>query len=290
MAEQTPDVAAVHFGRDGMRRLALTGGLSVPLDDATRAGLEQVGVPLQVAPYFIAAGETDGLTLGMYAGHHGLRVDEAQSSWVRVGTDGLAHVVVGAGGAVRAVFLDRAEPDLFVNTGAVAFTECLAALDRRLAVIATATDLAGGAAAFRELAAELRRIDPEAFDERENWWPRVLDDVRHTLNIGFSAAFEYVDQGGHKHVVTDATGPGRLHPEELIWQRLQAEGVSGSQVTRVYGELEACMMPGHYCAAWMAREFPDARFTHSFDYGDTAESREEGLKGLIRYTAEQARR
>ncbi|MFJ2607970.1 hypothetical protein ACIO13_23795 [Streptomyces sp. NPDC087425] len=52
----------------------------------------------------------------------------------------------------------------------------MAALDRRLSVIAASTDLAGGAAAFRELNAELRLIDPGAFEGRENWWPRVLDN------------------------------------------------------------------------------------------------------------------
>ncbi|RYJ31480.1 hypothetical protein CU044_0490 [Streptomyces sp. L-9-10] len=49
-------------------------------------------------------------------------------------------------------------------------------------------------------------------------------------------------------------------------------------------------MPGHYCAVWLHATFPTAEFTHSFDYGDTAESREEGLKALITYAAEQARR
>jgi nucleic acid/nucleotide deaminase of polymorphic system toxin/SUKH-4 immunity protein of toxin-antitoxin system len=289
MPDQTPHSAVGHFGRDGMRRLSLS-SLGAAVQEGVREVLEQVGVPLGVAPYFAAAGETDGLTLGLYAGHHGLRCDEAQAHWVRVGTDGLAHVAVDAGGVVHAVFMDRGEPSMLVNTDMSAFVQCLAALDRGLGVTAASTDLAGGAAAFRELNAELRLIDPDAFEGRDNWWPRVLDDVRHPLNIGFSAAIEYVGADGQKHIVTDATGPGKLHPEELIWQQLQAAGVDGRKVKRVYCELEACMMPGHYCAAWMAREFPNAQFTHSFDYGDTAESREEGLKELILYTAERARR
>ncbi|WP_329433206.1 SUKH-4 family immunity protein [Streptomyces sp. NBC_01280] len=288
MPDQTPNSAADHFGRDGMRRLSLS-NLGATVQEDVRAVLEQVGVPLVVAPYFAAAGETDGLTLGLYAGHHGLRCDESQAHWVRLGVDGLAHMAVSADGVVHAVFLDQVEPGMFVNSDVSAFSQCLAALDRRLGVIAASTDLSGGAAAFRELNAELRLIDSGAFEGRENWWPRVLDDVRHALNIAFSAAIEHVDASGQKHIVTDATGPGKLHPEELIWQQLQDAGVEGQQVTRVYCELEACMMPGHYCAAWMAREFPNAQFTHSFDYGDTAESREEGLKELIRFAAERAR-
>lgn len=286
MPDQGPHPAASHFGRDGMRRPVLS-SLGAAVSEDTRALLERVGVPLHVAPYFTAAGEADGLTLGMFAGHHGQRVDERQANWVRVGTDGLAHIAVGQDGVVQAVFLDDVAPGMFVSSDISSFNQCLAVLDRRLSVIAGSTDLAGGAAAFRELNAELRNLDPEAFEGRENWWPRVLDDVRHTLNIGFSAAFEYVDESGQRQIVTDATGPGRLHPEELIWQQLQGQGVTGDQVRRVYCELEACMMPGHYCAAWMAREFTGAQFTHSFDYGETAESREEGLKALIRYAAER---
>lgn len=263
--------------------------LGSSVDERARDVLEDVGVPVVVAPYFVAAGESDGVTLGLYGGHHGLRCDEGWARWVRLGSDGLAHLAVREDGVVQAVFLDRTWPGMFVNTDVSVFGECLAALDRRLSVIAASTDLAVGAAAFRELNAELRARDPRAFDERESWWPRVLDDVRHTLNIGFSAAIEYVDASGDKHIVTDATGPGKLHPEELIWRQLTDAGVDSQQVTRVYGELEACMMPGHYCAAWMARAFPQAQFTHSFDYGDTAESREAGLKELILYTAERAR-
>ncbi|QXQ95300.1 hypothetical protein KV381_02475 [Streptomyces sp. WY228] len=40
----------------------------------------------------------------------------------------------------------------------------------------------------------------------------------------------------------------------------------------------------------MQQVFPHAEFTHSFDYGDTAESREGGLKRLILHDAETRRR
>jgi len=109
-----------------------------------------------------------------------------------------------------------------------------------------------------------------------------------TCGTPFSSAFEYIDNTGTKQVITDATGPGRPHPEELVWHRLQAQGVTPQQVRRVYCELEPCTMPGHYCAVWLQATFPHAEFTHSFDYGSTAESREEGLKELITHAAQQA--
>ncbi|MET7621301.1 nucleic acid/nucleotide deaminase domain-containing protein [Streptomyces sp. NPDC005408] len=290
MSTPSFDPASVHFGTDGMRRLHPRSASGVRLPDAARTALEQVGVPLQVNPYFTAAGENDALLLGIYTSHRELpRPAAAQEHWLRIGTDELAQLCVRPDGAVEAVILEGGEDDLFVSTDVTAFNASLAVLDRLLPVIAASSGLAEAAATFRDLNDELRRIDVGAFEERDAWWPRVLDDVRHTLNFPFSAAFEYVDGAGNKQIVTEATGPGRLHPEELIWQRLSGEGVAPEQVRRVYCELQACMMPGHYCALWMQRTFPHAEFTHSFDYGSDADSRETGLKELIKYAAEGRR-
>lgn len=290
MSEHVPDPSVAHFGVDGMRRIAVPSSYAGALPETARRVLREVGVPLHVAPYFTAADDTDGPTLGMFTGHRGVVLQGERADWVRLGTDRLAHLCVRTDGDVRAVYLARPEPDRFVSSDVEAFVRSLAALDRRMPVIAASTSLPGAAAAFRELNAELRQIDPAAFEDRESWWPLVLDDVRHTLNFPFSAAFEYVDDAGAKQVVTEQTGPGKAHPEELLWARLSAEGVSPEQVRRVYCELEPCMMPGHYCAVWLQGYFPEAEFTHSFDYGDTAESREEGLKELMTYAAQQAGR
>ncbi|MEV4339563.1 SUKH-4 family immunity protein [Streptomyces sp. NPDC049590] len=288
MPERAFDPSAAHFGENGMRRFTVPGSYGIRLPDQAREALTGTGVPVHVAPYFTAAADTDAPTLGMLAGHRGVPAPAGRENWVRIGTDPLAHLCVRPDGAVQAVFLGLDEDDLFVSSDVTAFNASLTALDRRLPVIAASTSLPVAAAAFRELNAELRTIDAAAFEERESWWPRVLDDVRHTLNFPFSSAFEYVDAAGSEHIVTDATGPGRAHPEELVWQRLRAEGVAPEQVRRVYCELEPCMMPGHYCAVWLQSLFPHAEFTHSFDYGATAESREEGLKELITYTAQRA--
>ncbi|MGW7361055.1 nucleic acid/nucleotide deaminase domain-containing protein [Streptomyces sp. NPDC054802] len=292
MSEPARDPSLDHFGLEGMRRLHIPQGHGIRCPESAREALQNVGVPLNVAPYFTAAAPTDGLTLGIYAGHQHLPQPPAdQADWLRLGSDGLAQLGVRPDGAVQAVFLgDWGEDDMLVSSSVAAFTTQLACLDRKLPVIATSTQLPVAAAAFRELNAELRQIDSAAFDKRESWWPRVLDDVRHTLNFPFSAAFEYLDAAGDKHVVTDATGPGRAHPEELLWGRLEEQGVTPEQVRRVYCELEPCMMPGHYCAAWLQRTFPRAEFTHSFGYGSDADSRDRGVKELITYAAGQAQR
>jgi hypothetical protein len=224
----------------------------------------------------------------MFTSYRGFLLQDQRADWVRVGTDRLAHLCVRPDGSVQAVFPARPEADMFVSSDLTAFNASLAVLDRRMPVIASSTSLPEAAAAFGELNAELRQIDAAAFADREAWWPRVLDDVRHTLNFPFSSAFEYVDGAGQKQIVTAETGPGKLHPEEILWQQLSSDGVTAEQVRRVYCELEPCMMPGHYCAVWMQRAFPQAEFTHSFDYGETVDSREAGLKGLMTYTAQQA--
>ncbi|WP_371628820.1 SUKH-4 family immunity protein [Streptomyces sp. NBC_00341] len=289
MPEHAPDPSITHFGRGGMRRIALPSWYGAGLSGRTRGMLHDVGVPLHVAPYFTAAGETDGLTLGVFTARGGPALRDERADWVRVGTDRLAHLCVRPDGGVQGVFVTQPESDVFVSTDLSTFNASLAALDRRLPVIAASTSLPVAAAAFRELNAELRQIDAAAFEDHEGWWPRVLDDVRHTLNFPFSSAFEYVDDTGQKQISTAEAEPGRPHPEELLWQQLSAAGVTAAQVRRVYCELEPCMMPGHYCAVWMQALFPQAEFTHSFDYGDTAGSREEGLKRLMAHAAQQER-
>lgn len=289
MSMSSRDPVGAQFGVEGMRRFRIGAASGVRLPDSARTGLEETGVPLQVPPYFTAAGESDALQLGTFAAHAGLpRPAAGFEAWPRVGHDGLAHLCVRPDGALQAVMLEGGEEDLFVSSDLEAFNGSLAVLDRLLPVIATSSGLPEAAGVFRELNEALRGVDAGAFEEREGWWPRVLDDVRHTLNFPFSAAFEYVDGAGETHIVTQATGPGRAHPEELVWRELSAQGVAPEQVRRVFCELQACMMPGHYCAVWMQRLFPQAQFTHAFDYGSDAESREAGLKELITHTAEQA--
>ncbi|MFC6064350.1 nucleic acid/nucleotide deaminase domain-containing protein [Streptomyces ochraceiscleroticus] len=291
MSTPSPDPAVSHFGRGGMRRFSFTTATELQLPEPARVLLEQSGAPLQVAPYFTAADPSDALTLGVFAGHQGLpRPSAGQSAWLRLGTDKLAQLCVDASGCVRAVALHPAGEDMFVNSDVAAFNACLTSLDRWLPVIAASSGLQDAAEAFRQLNADLRHTDEDAFAERESWWSRVLDDVRHTLNFPFSAAVEYVDDHGAKQIITEATGPGRAHPEELLRQCLSDADVAPSQVRRVYCELEPCMMPGHYCAVWMQKVFPQAQFTHSFDYGESADSREAGLKDLITHAAQQARR
>lgn len=53
----------------------------------------------------------------------------------------------------------------------------------------------------------------------------------------------------------------------------------------VHTELQPCFLPGDHCAMRLT-QFTEAEFTHSFDYGETAVSREEGILEAIQYANE----
>jgi len=264
-----------HFGAQGLR--------SNPV--APEGPLRGPGLPVQVGVYFSAAAPAEPLALGQYAAQRGQDAGPTAGQ-LRLGTDRGADFYLAPDGSVRAALLGTGLPDLPVNSSVAAFAEGLLLLDRQLPALSDAEDQPGALAGYQQLRQALIALDAAAFEYRESWWPRVLDDLRRPLNIDSSAAVEYLDSRGEKQISTAISGIGLPHPEELAWYRLRAEGVPAEQVTRVYCELEACMMPGHYCSLWMARTFPNAAFTHSFDYGDTAASREAGVKELMRNVAE----
>ncbi|MCL8013383.1 nucleic acid/nucleotide deaminase domain-containing protein [Streptomyces sp. AS02] len=267
------------------RQEAAGDGSSAPPPPSVRR-LAEVAVPVQVGPYFVTA-ETEPVSLQEFAQSLGRTVVQEEClQWARLGSDRGFEICADHDGVVRAVLLDWNEELRFVNSTPEAFAESLVALDRALAAILGTDQPQEASAAYAELGERLRAIDPPAFEGRENWWPLVLDDVRDTASAEWFAAFEIVNERGEKQILTQAGGIG-IHPEERLWGRLRAAGVAPEQVLRIHTELEACFTPGHYCSLWLGQVFPDAQLTHNFPYGETAESRAEGIR-LLREAAEQA--
>lgn len=248
-------------------------------DEATRTQRRVAGVlvPWQVGPYF-ATREDDPVPLGEYASSMGRSVPREEcAGWVRLGSDRGFELCADSRGAVRAVLLDFDEPDRFVNSSAEAFARCLGELHDALRVILGTDEPRTASAAYGRLAQQLRAHDAPAFAEREFWWPLVLDDIRDTASVAWYAAFEYLDAEGGKQIVT-RSGAISAHPEERLWEALQSAGIQPEQVLRIHTDLEPCFMPGHYCSMWLAEVFPEAEMTHTFPYGESAESRAEGLR------------
>ncbi len=277
MSDDLAAALLAHFGERGLRSL----------DIAPEGPLRSPGLPLQVGPYFTAAEPSEPLTLGEFAAVLGWDAGETAGQ-LRIGADRGAQLYFAPDRSVRAVVLGTSMPELPVNSSVEAFAAGLLLLDRHLPALGDAEDPEAAFGAYVALRSALLELDPAAFEERESWWPRVLDDLRLPLNVDSSAAFEYLDAGGAKQIATSVGGPGLPHPEELLWYRLRAAGVEPEQVTRVYCELQPCLMPGHYCALWLADTFTEAEFTHSFDYGESARSREDGVKELLVHLAEQS--
>ncbi|WP_431948077.1 nucleic acid/nucleotide deaminase domain-containing protein [Actinacidiphila sp. bgisy167] len=257
----TGERASGRFGPEGVRRLG------------------ELVLPLQVGPYF-RTGTADPVPLGEFARAVGAEVrGDGQETWTRLGDDRGYELCVDAQGAVRAVLLGYDEPTRFVGGSAAAFAEGLLELDLALGAIAGTDDPAEARTAFGRLEERLHALDEAAFADRENWWPLVLDDIRDTASVRWFAAMEVVDAGGEKKIFTQASGIC-VHPEERLWASLRAAGVEPEQVTAIHTDLEACFLPGHYCSMWLGDVFPDARLTHTFPYGEDAESRAEGLRRL----------
>jgi hypothetical protein len=255
-----------HFGVQGVRAI---GGLPYPLE---------------VGPYF-RTDPDDPVQLGEYAESVGAPLSRPElADWTRLGLDGGFELCVDPAGAVQAVTLVEDEPARFVNSGAEQLVSALLGLDRLLDAVSAASSPDRAAAAFRAFEAQLAEEDSAAVADGAHWWPQVLDDVRDTCSVSSYAAFEYLDANGEKQIVTRSGGPC-VHPEERLWEALEAAGVDSGQVTRVYTELQACYLPGHYCSLWLSRLFPEAALTYSFPYGDTQASRAEGIRALLEATA-----
>ncbi|MEU0738017.1 nucleic acid/nucleotide deaminase domain-containing protein [Streptomyces sp. NPDC006134] len=244
-------------------------------------------LPLRVMPYFHTLPDEPESLLA-YADSIGKRLDEEdQASWTRLGSDRAFELCVTGEGDVRGVLIGYAEPDRFVSSAPALFAEALLELDILLEVLGAAETPEDASAAFRTTLETLSAADPRAFEDPENWWPLVLEDIRTTASVEAYATFEFTDPDGGRHLVTES-GALCAHPEERTWSKMYEAGIEPEQVTRIHTELEACFMPGHYCSMWLELMFPDASLTHNVSYGDTASERAKGIRQLREATRPQA--
>jgi hypothetical protein len=274
------------FGDSGLRRYTNVDMRGVLVSENAVRAVRELGVPVGVAPYFSAAGLRDPGALGEYALRTGPAVATLREGWWRLGSDNGSEICVTDAGGVSSVLIGIEESDRPVNATVTAFIASLLALDEYLPLLTEPDDL-DDTAVYRELRQRLAELDDTALADPETWWSRVLEDLRHEMSFAFSAAVRYFDDAGEERIASGSASVGGPHPEEVLQRRLHADGIPGSRVVEVYTELQPCVMPGHYCAMRMPIEFPQAKFTHGFDYGDTAEQRQAGIVALIRHAASQ---
>ncbi|MGW6916722.1 SUKH-4 family immunity protein, partial [Kitasatospora sp. NPDC054939] len=192
-----PAVAArldAQFGPQGVRRFGPDELSGADLPDAIARTLLTVGVPVVVPDFFalydprpdaVVDGSRPDPLLPPVAEHlarlgRGTRAAERERRalvpQLLLGTDGWALITVDtAQGAVRAV-----EPDYATarhcNADPTAFVRCLAVFaDRRPALAGQPPHAAG--ALLAELQRELAAIDGTVFDDPENWWAVIVEQL-----------------------------------------------------------------------------------------------------------------
>ncbi|MER5763954.1 SUKH-4 family immunity protein [Streptomyces sp. NPDC002082] len=110
-----------------------------------------------------------------------------------------------------------------------------------------------------------------------------------TVGPGHLAILRYRTGDGTVHQITRTSAPGRPHPEWQLMYELRARGVPPNQVLDVRTELEACDLPGGYCARMIQETWPRAVALRDIPYGGDLAGRRAGMGELLtRRDADQA--
>lgn len=175
-----------------------------PLDmPASVRRVSQVVLPLRVGRYFATQADEPVLLVEYATTVDRQVVQEECEAWARLGTDGGFELCADRDGAVRAVLLDWEEDLRSVTSSPEAFAQSLTELNQGLQLILTTDEPQRADQAYTRLGERLRSLDPEAFAQRENWSPLVLDDIRDTASAEWFTAFEILNGQGEKQIVTE---------------------------------------------------------------------------------------
>lgn len=267
-----------HFGPGGLsaydpERLARSG-----LPRSSNDLLCASGLPTQVGVYFTAASGAETTEL---------KIDGAEEeSLLQLGGDHGAQMVARSDGQVWAVLPAAWGPTRPVSSTVEQFAGSLLILDRYLPLLAAAAQTEQAGALSRRLRDALADIDPAALSTPAHWWMLVLEDIRHTISFPFSAAAKYQVHGSEPQIVTANAALGLPHPEMQLAARLAQLGAEPASVSELYTELQACQMPGHYCAFRAGEFFPRAVYTYAHDYGRDPRQRQESLIAAAQQAAD----
>ncbi|MFJ6134705.1 SUKH-4 family immunity protein [Kitasatospora sp. NPDC092286] len=182
------------FGAGGVQRFGPDDVARADLPEDCAGLLLTVGVPVAVEGFFalhhprpeaIADGTRPGPVLPPLAAHladagRGTRIADrerrALAPQLLLGTDGWALITVDtARGAVRAVDPDYATAR-HCNDGPAAFVRCLELFAGRLPGLRGPDRRAAGTA-VADLQRGLAAIDPTVFDDPENWWAVIVEQL-----------------------------------------------------------------------------------------------------------------
>ena len=106
------------------------------------------------------------------------------------------------------------------------------------------------------------------------------------LSVRNVAVAEYEATDGSLKTIARASQRGVGHAERNLGRALNEMGIDPSKVRRIYSELQPCNMPGGYCDSFIQREYSQSKVTWTFEYGDTPQSRTNGVSALKASTDE----
>jgi SUKH-4 immunity protein len=99
---------------------------------------------------------------------------------VRIGTDDGADICVDAQGRVRSISAAGEHPERFVNSDLAAFVQSLELVTRRRAEYAGQSEDVLDEQ-MEDMAVALVDIDEVVFDDPENWWSVIFEQMRNGL-------------------------------------------------------------------------------------------------------------
>ncbi|MFB7666198.1 SUKH-4 family immunity protein [Kitasatospora sp. NPDC056138] len=273
------------WGERPVRRWSLAELTDLGLPSPVREQLATAGLPEAVGPYFEVTDEP--VRLADFAREYGLPEPPVETAafW-HLGSDNGSEICCDASGRVWSVFCEIRLPSRLVNTSVGAWLATLAEFVQLRDQLSSAPIGPEAVAAVDGFRARLTEIDPDAMTDPDHWWPLVADDLRLTASVDAGGVFEFRTDSGAIRQVTGYTVPGQGHVERRLWHELESNGIEPEQVTRVHTDLEPCMLPGGYCADWLAVTFPEAQVTYSFGYGPSPADRARGVSELIAFVEE----
>ncbi|MDJ0341335.1 SUKH-4 family immunity protein [Streptomyces sp. H10-C2] len=107
-----------------------------------------------------------------------------------------------------------------------------------------------------------------------------------TVGPGYMAVLSYRAHDGSQQQLIRRSAPGTPHPEWQILHELRALNVPPQQVLELHTELEACDLPGGYCARMIRETWPQVRISHTAPYGREHASRQQGVQHLLTHQGE----
>jgi hypothetical protein len=160
------------WGKASLRRWPEASLRDAQISSSTKSFLAEVGLPDEVG-LTMQFGPEDGMLPRLTTRSHCLRI----------GFDDIVPICVDEEGAGRVVAVEEEDKDdgpRFINSSVERFGECLVHYEQYRRSVRDVSE----AEALRLVGIaeeQMRKADPGAFGDPENWWPIIVEQMNHGL-------------------------------------------------------------------------------------------------------------